>query len=345
MPATGHSKGAKSASPFVATIHYRTFPKEPSQQLAASRCLAQGPQPIFRKFLSLTDSSKGIIVLLVAAVGFSIMAALIKLAGARLHVTQILFVRQVVMCLILTPKIAANFPQSLQSGRPGLQLIRVGVALIAMLCGFSAVIHLPLADATAIGFAKSFFVTVFAIIILHETVGPRRWGATIVGFIGVAIMVQPGAGGFSLYSLYAVIGAAAAGLVMVIIRVLTRTEQPATIMIYQSFGVGLCMAIPAWHYWQTPTATEWMLLAGIGAVSFVSQLGNVFAYKWGEASMLATLEYTRLLYATALGFLLFGTLPGPYTLAGAVLIVSAAIYTMHREATLKRQKSEQVQKK
>ena len=308
-------------------------------QSAGRPCRSTRQHPILNKFLSLTDSTKGIIVLLIAAVGFSIMAALIKLAGTRLHVTQILFVRQIVMCLILSPRIAASFPKSLHSGRPGLQLVRVFVALIAMLCGFSAVIHLPLADATAIGFAKSFFVTLFAIVILHETVGPRRWGATIVGFAGVAIMLQPGAGGFSLYGIYAVVGAAAAGLVMIIIRILTRTERPDTIMIYQSFGVGLCMAVPACLFWQTPTPAEWLLLAGIGAVSFISQLGNVFAYKWGEASMLASLEYTRLLYATALGFLIFGTLPGPETLAGAILIVSAAIYIMHREATLKRQKT------
>lgn len=275
---------------------------------------------------------------MVAAVGFSIMAALIKLTGMRLHVVQIIFVRQVVMTLILAPKIAKSFPASLQTKRLKLHLSRMLIALVAMLCGFSAVIHLPLADATAIGFAKSFFVTIFAILILRESVGPRRWGATIIGFAGVAIMLQPGATGFNLYGALAVVGATAAGLVMVIIRLLSRTEAPATIMIYQSVGVGLALCIPAMLVWQAPTAKEWVLLISIGIVSYGSQFGNVFAYKWGEASLLASLEYSRLLYATILGFLLFNTLPGPYTYAGTALIVSAAVYTLHREATLKRER-------
>lgn len=240
------------------------------------------------------------------------------------------------MVLIMLPKISKTFPQSIRSKRPELHLLRICVALVAMLAGFTAVINMPLADATAIGFAKSFFVTIFAILILRETVGPRRWMATILGFIGVIIMLQPGSDSFSIYGVYAAISAVAAGLVMVIIRLLSRTEAPATILIYQAVGVGTILAIPAYLYWQAPTAKEWLLMLLIGVTGYWSQLANIYAYKFGEASLLAPLEYTRLIYATIFGILIFGNYPAAETIIGSTIVVIASAYTIHREATLKR---------
>ena len=281
-------------------------------------------------------------MLMLAAVGFAVMTALIKLLGTRLHVTQILFVRQFGMTLIVLPTLLRNFPNSVKTKRPELHLLRVGFALIAMLLGFTAIIHMPLADATALGFSKSLFVTIFAIIILREVVGIRRWSATLIGFSGVIIMLQPGTQGFNIYGLYAVIGAAAAGVVMVLIRLMSRTEAPATILLYQASGVGLAMTIPALIYWQPPSLTEWILMASVAVISYFSQKGNIYAYKWGEASLLASLDYARLLYATLLGFLIFGNLPGLYTCIGATIIVAASIYTIRRE-TIKSRAARQVE--
>jgi len=98
------------------------------------------------------------------------------------------------------------------------------------------------------------------------------------------------------------------------------------------------MAIPAWIYWQAPTPLEWLLIVAIGISGYFSQTCNIYAYKWGEASLLASLDYVRLLYATVLGFVVFGDLPGLYTWIGAAIIVAASIYTVHREAQLRRQK-------
>ena len=217
-----------------------------------------------KKFDSLPDNLKGVSVLMLAAFAFAVMTALIKLVGAHLHVTQILFLRQVGMMVMLAPTLIGNFPASLKTRRLDLQLVRLVFALVAMLAGFSAIIHMPLADATAIGFAKSFFVTIFAVLILRETVGVYRWSAVAIGFIGVLIMLRPGTEGFSVYSVYAVIGSAAAGVVMVIIRLLSRTEAPVTILTYQAVGVALVMLIPAMVYWQAPTIREWVLIAAIG---------------------------------------------------------------------------------
>jgi len=285
---------------------------------------------------SANQNLKAAAVLLAAGLFFSAMTALIKLLGENLHVAQILFVRQCVMTAIVLPMIVRGFPGVLATERPGLQLVRIGLALAAMFLGFTAVVHLPLAEATAIGFAKSFFVTLFAVWMLSETVGWRRWSALAIGFAGVVIMIRPGAAGFGIYGLMAIGGAASAGLVMVIIRILSRTERPTTILTWQAVGVGLATAVPAAIYWRWPTPVEWALLLAMGAVSYVAQMLNIMAFKWGEASVIAPFDYIRLLYATLFGFALFSVLPDANTWIGAAVIVAASVYTLHREARLRK---------
>ena len=282
-----------------------------------------------------SDNVKGALILMLAAFGFSLMVAMIKVVGERLPVTQILFLRQLGMTIMLAPILIKTFPGSLNSSRIHLQFARILLALIAMVFGFTAVINMPLADATAIAFAKSFFVTIFAVIFLKETVGVYRWSAVAIGFIGVLVMLRPGTAGFSVYGLMAVCAAASAGLVMVIIRILTRTDPPSTILAYQAIGVGLIMAIPAMIQWVPPTPTEWALLAGIGFVSYFAQKANIYAFSYGEASLLASLDYVRIVYATLFGWVLFSELPQTSTWIGAGIVIIASIYTVHRETKRK----------
>ena len=283
------------------------------------------------RFFALSGNLRGSLTIFVAAALFALMAALLKLAGETIHVTQILLIRQIVMTAIVAPAIFRHFPGCLRTARLDLQIIRVFGALVAMLAGFYAVIHMPLADAMAIGFAKAFFVTIFAIFFLSEVVGVRRWAAVAIGFVGVLLMIRPGTENFDPVSLLALLGAAGAGFVMVIIRILGRTDAPITTLSYQAILVGIAMIIPAWIFWKAPNQTEWFLLIGIGVISYFAQMLNIYAYKWGEASYLAPLDYTRLLYATLFGFLIFGTFPDAFTWVGALVIIGASLYTVRRE--------------
>jgi drug/metabolite transporter (DMT)-like permease len=287
-------------------------------------------------FHRLPDNLKGIAYLMLASFVFSLMALLIKLLGQSLHITQILLLRQIGMTIMVAPAILRNFPGSLRSTRPGLQLTRVFFALVAMLCGFSAIIHMPLADATAIFFAKSFFVTIFAVVFLAETVGVYRWGAVLVGFVGVLIMLQPGTDNFSIYGLASLTGAAGAAAVMILLRLLSRSDSANTIMIYGALGVGVVMTLPGIYFWQEPTASEWLLLVAVAVVSYFAQKCNIFAYKHGEASLLASLDYVRLLWATLFGYLVFDQFPGGSTWFGAAIVVAAAIFMIYRETRRKR---------
>jgi drug/metabolite transporter (DMT)-like permease len=287
-------------------------------------------------FNRLSDNLKGIVFLMLASFVFALMALLIKLLGQRLHITQILLLRQIGMAIMVAPAILREWPGALRSKRPDLQLLRIACALVAMLCGFTAVIHLPLAEATAIFFAKSFFVTIFAVIFLTETVGIYRWGAVLVGFLGVMIMLQPGTDNFSIYGLLSLVGAAGAAGVMILLRLLSRSDSPVTIMTYGSLGVGLVMIAPGIYCWLQPQPSEWALLVAVGVVSYFGQKCNIFAYKHGEASLLASLDYVRLLWATLFGFLVFEQFPGMPTWIGAAIVVAAAIFTIYRETRRQR---------
>lgn len=284
----------------------------------------------------LPGNFRGGIWMLFAAFAFTIMVSLIKVVGQRLHIAEILLFRQVIMMLFILPVIVRNFPDVLKTTQPKLHAARIIFAIFAMLMGFSSFIHLPLANATTIGFAKSFFTTIFAIILLKEVVGPRRWVAMLVGFIGVIVVLRPGFGEefINIYGLMAVGGAACAAMVMVIIRILTRIDKPVTILSYQGIGVGLLVTPMAIYYWQTPTLPELGLLLLIGGVSVFAQMGNILAFRAGEASSIAVVEYIRLIYAVAIGFLVFGNWPDTTVFVGAAVIIGAAVYTILREAQL-----------
>lgn len=270
---------------------------------------------------------------------FATMLALIKAAGATLHVTEILLFRQLFMIVLAMPVLVRGFPEALITARPGFQLLRVTAAIGAMLFSFTAVIHLPLADTITISFARTFFISIFAILILGEVVGLRRWGAIVVGFAGVLIVAQPeGVGSFNIYGLMAIAGAACAGLVMVIIRVLSRTDRTVTILAYQAIGIGLVMIPPAIWFWKTPSLYELMLLMGIGGVSVLSQLCSIHAFRAGEASAIAPLDYVRLVYAILIGYFVFAETPTMQVLVGAAVIVGASLYALERERRAERKR-------
>lgn len=280
----------------------------------------------------LSPNVKGSLLFVVASVLFTGMIVLIKMASQRLHVTEVLFFRQLAMVFLASPLILSGWPGSVISTKPKLQILRVFFAFGAMTLGFGALVHLTLAEATVISFSKSFFVTVLAIFFLHEIVSWPRWSALIVGFFGVLIIVWPDKGtSLDFWHLAALTSAICVGVVMVIIRVLSREDQPVTILTYQAVGVGILLLPPALWFWQMPTTDEWLLIAGVGAVSVLAQYVNILAIRAAEASALAPLEYTRLVLAAAAGLWFFDEWPGERVWIGAAVIIAAALFVVHRE--------------
>lgn len=293
-----------------------------------------GPLARWRRWWAgLSGNVRGSLWVALAVFMFTLMMTFIKLLGARLPVVEILFFRQLVMLAVIAPTLARNFPEALATRRPGLHALRVAGAMVAMLAGFEALVHLPLANATAISFAKALFVTVLATVFLREVVGPKRWAATAVGFAGVVVVVQPTAAGIDAYALLALLSALAVAGVQITLRLLARTERSVTILAYQAIAVAALLAPATWWWWVWPTPLEWLALLAVGVFATLGQWCNVAGFRAGEAAAVAPMDYTRLLFATAIGIVVFQEIPGIGTLAGAAIIVAATLYGLRLSAT------------
>ena len=293
------------------------------------------PDRLIRRWNSLTGNVRGSILIIIGTFVGTLMVSCIKVLGQRIPVVEILFMRQVVLLLVIAPMMVRNFPGVFVSRHRKLHFIRVGVSSIAMITGFTAFVHLPLAEATTIGFARTLFTTVLAVLILHETVGLRRWSATALGFIGVVVVVQPGSDSFSLYALAAILSAFLVALLMIFLRTLSQVDKPITIMSYQAVFLTLILAAPALYFWVTPTWTQLVLVIVAGTLMSVMQWLNIQAYKVGEAAAIAPMDYFRLFFATLIGIWFFSEIPTIWTFVGAGIILLSTAYTMHRNSIRK----------
>ena len=287
---------------------------------------------MIKAFNQLPGNVRGTLFALVAAALFTVVSAIVKYAARDYHIAQILLFRQVVMFAIISPVVWRHFPYSLRTKRPVLHIIRLFGALTALSLSFVAVAHLPLATAISLSFTKTMFVTVLAIPMLGEVVGWRRFLAIAVGFVGMLIMLRPDPGSaISIYALFAVIAAGGAALAVASVRKLSNTETAETMLSFQAIFVGLIVAIPAIYFWKTPDLSGLVALVAIGAVSAAAQWMGVSAYKAGEVSVVTGMEYTKLIYATIIGIVVFSEWPDVKSLIGAFIIVAASAFTIWRE--------------
>jgi drug/metabolite transporter (DMT)-like permease len=184
------------------------------------------------------------------------MVGAMKHVGAAIPLIEILMIRQIIMSLVIVAIAGSALPMLMRTTRPGLQMTRGLITLASMLCGFSALIHIPLAQATAIGFSQVFFVTIAAVLVLKEKVDSRRWIATIIGFAGVMIMLDPTASGLNIYALASVAGALFGAGVTVSVRMLAATERTETILLYQGIVLMAVLAVPCWWFWTQPSPSS-----------------------------------------------------------------------------------------
>ncbi|MGI9487614.1 MAG: EamA family transporter, partial [Geminicoccaceae bacterium] len=154
------------------------------------------------------------------------------------------------------------------------------------------------------------------------------WLAMAAGFVGVVVMLRPGEGNLDIYAIYAVAGAASAAGVSILLRILSRTERPVTILSYQAVLVGLLAAPIAAYVWVPLTPLQWVMAIGVGLAASAGQMSNIRSFRAGQASVVAPLDYTKLIWTTLFGYFLFSVLPGMHTLLGAAIVVAASLYVL-----------------
>lgn len=275
---------------------------------------------------------RGIGLVLVTGIFFNAADGVSKLLTADISPLQVIWLRYGTFTVIMLALVWRSGGRSrLRTQRPGLQFLRgLGVTLSSILF-VMGLKYLPIADATASSFVAPLFVTALSIPILGETIGWRRWTATLIGLAGVLIVVRPGGSEFQTASLLPVISALTWAFAMIVTRMMSRTESPLTTLAYSAVIGFALVSLFMPLVWQPLTWT--MLLMGlfIGASSTVGHWLLVTAFRYADASLLAPFSYLQLLWASIFGYVMFATLPDSWTLIGAVIIAGSGLYTAHRE--------------
>ncbi|MBX3561964.1 MAG: DMT family transporter [Sphingomonas sp.] len=283
----------------------------------------------------------GIALRLGAATCFGLMAAAIKLGHeAGIAVVELAFYRFAfgLPPLIAWMAITRNFG-AWRTRRPLLHVSRGMLGLGTMLLAFSALAFLPLAESATIGFVAPLFSVMLSALILREPVGRYRWSAVTLGFIGVLIVMQPGGGtlpaaGLTL-ALLAALGVAA---VTITIRSMGRTESvPTTVLWFTGFSMVVTGALMPF-FAEAHDGREWAILAAIGLAGGMGQLFLTSSLRTAPVAVVVPFDYTQLLWAVLLGWLLWDTRPPAATWIGAAIIIASGLYTLYREHRLGREK-------
>ena len=271
-----------------------------------------------------------------AAMLFTLMNLLVRLAAAELPILQIPFFRNLFALAFMLPWALRMGVASLRTRQLKLHVVRAVIGVASMLAWFSAVALIPLAEAVALNFTAPLFVTVGAALLLGEVVRVRRWSATVIGFAGTLLVLRPGIESISLLTLLPIASAILMAASMLCVKVLSRTDAPGIIVFYMGLLMTPLSLLPALFVWQWPSASAWLWLVLLGLVAAVAHLLFTRAFAKCDASAVQPFDFTRLPFAALLGFAFFGEVPSMWIWLGGAMIAGSAVYIARREAQLEK---------
>ncbi|HEX8574156.1 MAG TPA: DMT family transporter [Allosphingosinicella sp.] len=275
-----------------------------------------------------------------AVAGFAVMAAMIKLGyQAGISTVELTFYR---FAFGLPPLLAwiawsRNF-SAWRTDRPLAHGWRAVAGLTTMVLAFSALAYLPLAESTTLSFAAPLFAIILSALVLGEKVGPHRWGAVALGFVGVLLVMRPEGSHLPAVGLMLAAGAAfGVGVTTITIRQIGRTEGTQTIVLWFSLlslpAIGALMPF----YASAHDGREWLILFALGSFGGFAQLLLTASLRYAPVPVVVPFDYTQLLWAVLLGWLVFGDRPAATTWLGAAAIIASGLYSLYREHRLGRE--------
>lgn len=277
------------------------------------------------------NTLRGIGLTLASAVLFANTNAAAKWVMTGIPTGELLWIRAIVALAVVSFFIPRDeWTQLWTGGQLHLHALRTVCSAIEILCFYWAISKTPMADMTTIYLASPIYVTALAAIFLHENVGWRRWSAVLIGFIGVLVAMQPSGESVSMPVLVAVGGSMLYAISLVITRRLRST--PSTVLVAtQMITLILLSSATATLGWMMPSLLQVAVMVVIGLVSLVAFWAVNEGLRLAPASAVAPFNYTSIIWATLLGFLVFGDIPATTTLTGAGIIVGAGLFIMLRE--------------
>ena len=277
---------------------------------------------------------------MLAACGcFAFNSVFVRLATEQgMHPFVVAFFRNLISFMILVPMTVGKSGWGVfKPQRFDLLTLRGTLNGASMLAWFYAVPLLPLNDLTALGFTAPLWATVLAVLLLGEVVRWRRWAATLIGFAGVVVILQPGFADVHWATSLVLFSSAMWAVTIIVIRNLTFIERPETILLYQALMMAIIAGIPAIFVWTTPSGEIWIWLLALGATGAASHFFHVRAYTMQEVAALQPLDFARLPIVAVAAWAIFGETPAPAVWIGALVVFAAGTYISHREAQLARQ--------
>ncbi|MEJ0015341.1 MAG: DMT family transporter [Acetobacteraceae bacterium] len=275
-----------------------------------------------------------------ASAVFTLGSALVKALTAHFPVLEIVMFRSIVGFAVMLPMLArAGGLSAMKTRRPLGYVMRTVYGFIGTVTSVYGFAMLPLVTVTALGFAMPLFLTVLSVPLLGERVGPRRATAVGVGLCGVLVMLRPwhvDADSLAMGPVLAVLaGVFTWALSMISIRKMGAAgERNETIVAWYSLGTAALAAIGCLGEWVTPTPWQFATLVLAGLMSGIAQWLMTEGYRAAETTLVAPFEYGAIIYATALGILIFGEWPDGWSLTGVGILIASGLYIWHREVTL-----------
>ncbi len=270
-------------------------------------------------------------LMLAATLAFTLMQSVIRVLADDLHPLQITFFRNAFGFLTVLPWLTALQGLTWTTARLPTLLLRSALNTCAMMLFFTAVSLAPMAQVNALQFSATIMATLLAVLFLREQAGPRLWAATLLGFAGAVVILQPGPS-MHFGALYALGSATLWGMTLIVIKQLSRTETGATIVFYTALFMSVLSLPPAllvWTWPDRPALWGWLLLLGLTGTA--AQLSLTEALRRADTSVVMPVDYMKLVWAMLLGFFLFGEIPSAFTWIGGVMVIGATVMVAARD--------------
>jgi len=290
------------------------------------------------------NKSLYVIILSISATMFgALMASSVKYLSNDLHPIIICFYRCLMGLILISPFIIKNNFRALKSKNIKLQFSRVIINIFSMIFWFSAIGIMQFEKAAALGFTTPLFTTILAIIILKEKIRFHRTAALLIGFLGIIIIVRPGYVPLELGAVFILASALSFSFVLIIIKKLSAIDSSQTIIFYHLLLSTPVFFILSLFYWETVNLNQLLIFTLMGASGLLSHWCLAQAFKLSDTTFVMPLQFTKLIWASLIGFFIFTERPDMWTWFGGVIIFISVVYIAYREAFKKKGTAKPIQ--
>ena len=288
-------------------------------------------------FGRMPGATQGMVLMLFSAACFVGMQTIIRFVGETLPPFEVAFFRNLFGMVALTPIFIQQGFTPFKTKKLGMHAARGGIQAIGMLAFFTGVTMIPLAQTTALSFSAPLFATLLAIIVLGERVRIRRITALALGFVGMLLVVRPGFVEINTGTFLIIASSLTWGTAIAIIKSMSKTESSATLTVYMGMFLTPITGVFAFFVWETPTWEQLAWLMLVGVLGTLGHLAFAQSFRKADSTAVLPLDFTRLIWASVAGFLIWQEIPDAWAWIGGTVIFGSATYIAYREAVVARQ--------